>query len=105
MDWDSLLTHLRTDSLLSFLGNLDPSELLNDPVVLGAAILICGMLLFFRFYRTFALMAGSAAIWYAVSECLPVGEETLSMRDVGMFAGIGAAVAAVLVYFFLIRSE
>ncbi len=104
MDWRQLIDYLRTDYVLGFFAEHNPAEILSNPVFLLPAVVLCGLLVFFRFYRTLALLVSGGILWYGL-RYMPTGDTAISMKDIGIFAGCGTAAAAILVYFFLIRGD
>lgn len=105
MDWRQLIDYLRTDRVLGFFADHDPMEVFTNPIVLVSSVVVFGLLVFFKFYRTVALLVSGGIVWFGLMRCMPTGDAALSLYDLVIFAGCGVVAAVILVYFFLIRGD
>ncbi len=104
MDWQSLLEKLTTESILSYLADLDPLSLATNPFVVVPGLVFLAGLFFFRMLRTLVVVLGLFALWVGVAYMLPQ-ETEICLQSIGGFVGICLAVAAVWIYFFFVRGD
>jgi len=105
IDWVQYVEYLRTENILNFLSKFDPLQAMKEPVIIIPALVIAGILLFFKFYRTLAVIVGIIALWIGNIHGLPDAEQELSVSSAVKFGSVCLGVAALWIYVFLIRSD
>ena len=104
MDWTAIFEKLRTENIISYLANFDPESLAGNPYIVVPAVLVLCVLIFFKFFRTIAILVGSVALWWAIVHTFPKGNE-VNVRDICIFGVVCFGVAVYWIYIFIIRGD
>ncbi|NIA08588.1 MAG: hypothetical protein GWP10_02145 [Nitrospiraceae bacterium] len=104
MDWAAIFEKLKTANIISHLAGLDPQDLVRNPHILIPAILLLGLLIFFKFFRTVAVLVGSVALWWAIVYTFPKGNE-IEVKNICIFGAVCLGVAIYWIYVFIIKGD
>ncbi len=104
VNWDAVAAALRTDNIIKFFTTVDPLTYLKSPQIVVPLGVLCIVLFLFKFYRTLALLVGTAALWAVIFRFMPKHGE-LEVHNVIVFGSVGMAVLAVWIYLFLLKSD
>ncbi len=105
IEWTHYIEYLKTENILALLSSMDPAELAQNPKVIIPAIICSAAMIFFRFYRTLALIVGIIVLWAGAIYGLPDPEQELSLSAALKFGAVCIAVAGFWIYMFLIRAD
>lgn len=105
IDWTEIIEKLKTENIISYVSSFDLMDLAGNPYVMVTVILVLFFLIFFKFVRTLAVLAGTVAIFFALSYSLPEDNQVLNLVDIGILGGTCFVVAGCWVYIFLIRND
>ncbi len=105
VDWVQYLEYLRTENILDMLSRFDPLQAAKEPMVILPVLAVVGVLFFFKFYRTLAVLVGILALWIGNIYGLPDAGEELSVSSAVKFGSVCLGVAALWIYVFLIRTD
>ena len=104
MDGATIFEKLRTENIISYLAKLDPGSLAGNLYVIVSAILVLCLLIFFKFFRTIAVLIGTFALWWAIVHTFPKVNE-VNVKDICIFGAICFGVAVYWIYIFIIRED
>jgi len=104
MDVATIFEKLRTENIISYLAKFDPGSLAGNLYVIVPAILVLCLLIFFKFFRTIAILVGSLTLWWAIVHTFPKGDE-VNVENICIFGAICFGVAVYWIYVFIIRED
>jgi hypothetical protein len=105
IDWAEIIEKLKTENIISYVSSFDLIDLVGNPYVIVPAILVLCLLIFFKFVRTLAVLAGTVAIFFALSYSLPKDNQELNLGDIGVLGVTCFLVAGCWIYVFFIRND
>jgi hypothetical protein len=100
-----ILEKLKVDNIISYLSSPDLISLATNPYVVAPVILVLGILFFFKFIKTLAVLTGSIIIFLALHHTLPQKNQEIIVMDIVLLGAACFLVAAFWIYLFFIRSD
>lgn len=105
IDWAEILEKLDTKNIISYISSFDLISLVSNPYVIVPTILVLCLLIFFKFFRTLAVLEGTIIIFLALSYSLPEKNQEIIVMDIAILGVACFLVAAFWIYIFFIRSD